>query len=290
MPIRSFSDARQFLELAQPFLERDEVTSAVIFGVSRRLAERPYPHPYYLALVEDEHGPLLAAMMTPPHRISVWSDRAVGDEALDLLVGDLLAGGWPVPGAQGEVGLAERFAGRWAALTGQSWRLKLRERTFKLTEVTPPQPPVPGRLRPATLEDLDLLAGWVLAFEREALGEGMAVEAREVAESRINAGALHVWEDEGEIVSMAAWGRPTTTGITINLVYTPPDRRRRGYAAAAVAELSQRQLDAGKAFCTLFTDLGNPTSNHIYQEIGYRPVADFNVYLFDAPAAGEEDA
>lgn len=289
MPIRSFPDARQFLEQAAPFLERDEVTSAVIFGVSRRLAERPHPDPYYVALVDDERGPLLAAMMTPPLRINLWSDRAVPDEALDLLARDLLAGGWQVPGAQGEVGLVERWAGRWAALTGQSWRIGMRERIYKLTEVTPPLPPVPGRLRQATPEDLDLLAGWALAFMQEALDEGTPEAARKLAEARIAAGALHVWEDEGEPVAMAAWGRPTTTGITINLVYTPPERRRRGYAAAATAELSQRQLDAGKAFCTLFTDLDNPTSNHIYQQVGYRPVADVNVCMFEAPAAGGEE-
>lgn len=47
------------------------------------------------------------------------------------------------------------------------------------------------------------------------------------------------------------------------------------YASACVAALSQLILDEGKEFCTLFTDLANPTSNHIYQQIGYRPVCDF---------------
>ncbi|NLT43149.1 MAG: GNAT family N-acetyltransferase, partial [Anaerolineae bacterium] len=41
-----------------------------------------------------------------------------------------------------------------------------------------------------------------------------------------------------------------------------------------VAALSQMLLDRGRRFCFLYTDLANPTSNHIYQEIGYHPVAD----------------
>ena len=49
---------------------------------------------------------------------------------------------------------------------------------------------------------------------------------------------------------------------------------------ACVAALSQQRLASGKLFCTLFTDLGNPTSNSIYQQIGYRPVCDFNAYDF----------
>jgi predicted GNAT family acetyltransferase len=39
-------------------------------------------------------------------------------------------------------------------------------------------------------------------------------------------------------------------------------------------------LDSGKKFCFLFTDQANPTSNSIYQKIGYEPVCDFHEYTF----------
>ena len=80
---------------------------------------------------------------------------------------------------------------------------------------------------------------------------------------------------------MAAAARPTLHGITVNLVYTPPEHRGRGYASNCVAALSQRMLDGGYQFCTLFTNLANPTSNDIYQQIGYRQIADFNEYRFE---------
>jgi predicted GNAT family acetyltransferase len=83
-----------------------------------------------------------------------------------------------------------------------------------------------------------------------------------------------------EPVSMAGSARPVGKGITIGLVYTPPEKRRKGYAAALVAALSQHMLDSGYEYCTLFTDLANPTSNEIYQRIGYRPIADYDTYLF----------
>ena len=66
-------------------------------------------------------------------------------------------------------------------------------------------------------------------------------------------------------------------------MYTPPEFRGRGYASACVAAASQAQLDAGRRFCFLFTDLANATSNHIYQEIGYEPVRDVEVYRFGEP-------
>jgi len=56
-------------------------------------------------------------------------------------------------------------------------------------------------------------------------------------------------------------------------VYTPPAYRRRGYASACGAALSQLILDAGRRFCFLYTDLANPTSNQIYQQIGYEHVS-----------------
>ena len=45
--------------------------------------------------------------------------------------------------------------------------------------------------------------------------------------------------------------------------------------------MSQGALDDGKRFCFLFTDAANPTSNHIYQEIGYEHVRDVHIYRFD---------
>ena len=39
-------------------------------------------------------------------------------------------------------------------------------------------------------------------------------------------------------------------------------------------------LDGGRRFCFLFTDLANPTSNSIYQRIGYRPVTDVDQWTF----------
>jgi uncharacterized protein len=91
---------------------------------------------------------------------------------------------------------------------------------------------------------------------------------------------VYLW-DHGEPVTKVAKARSTTHGITVNLVYTPSSHRRRGYATSAVAHLSQLLLDEGYDFCTLFTDMANPTSNRNYQKIGYRPVMDYLQYRFE---------
>jgi predicted GNAT family acetyltransferase len=99
-----------------------------------------------------------------------------------------------------------------------------------------------------------------------------------------SAGIL-LWEDGGVPVSLAGWGGPTPNGIRVGPVYTPPELRGRGYATALSADLSQRLLDGrlfegGRRFCFLYTDLANPTSNAIYERVGYRRVAESAEIVF----------
>jgi predicted GNAT family acetyltransferase len=90
----------------------------------------------------------------------------------------------------------------------------------------------------------------------------------------------HLWEHGGKAVAFAGVAGPTPSGIRIGPVYTPPEHRGHGYASNLVAAASQRQLDAGRRFCFLFTNLANPTSNRIYQLLGYVPVVDVDMYRF----------
>ena len=156
----------------------------------------------------------------------------------------------------------------------------MRQRLYRLTAVTPPVG-VRGQARWAEATDVELLVRWAGAFNAEAIpgsppGDTTALVARHLA-----ARTLLVWDNEGP-VSMAASTRSTPHGGSVSLVYTPPEKRGHGYASACVAAFTQRILDSGKQFCTLFTDLANPTSNRIYQRMGYRPLAEFLEIRFGA--------
>ena len=89
---------------------------------------------------------------------------------------------------------------------------------------------------------------------------------------------MAIWRYGSATARWSRWRRSsarTPWSSSVAYVYTPPPLRRRGYASAVVAELSQRELDAGQSWCSLFTDAANPTSNHIYTELGYQPRCDF---------------
>jgi hypothetical protein len=126
-------------------------------------------------------------------------------------------------------------------------------------------------LREATADDLSELVEWAARFTEETgvSGGGPESLARRLLTSR----DLFVWDDGGP-ACMAAASAYTPHGARIGWVYTPSDRRGRGYASACVAALSELLLGRGLRLLFLYTDLGNPTSNSIYRRIGYRPILD----------------
>jgi predicted GNAT family acetyltransferase len=282
--VQSHSSAERFLERMEPLLLAQEVRYGLMLGIATTVKSQPdfySANAPYFAVAEDGEGVAAAALMTPPHGIIVYSERTDPDPGLHAIAHDLLRQGWKLPTVNGPEPICTRFASIWSDLANVRAEVGMRERVFELREVNHPTYS-PGQMRLATLDDLERLAQWQKDFMDEALNGTDPTpleEARRRLKSRIEQEMTYVWED-GEVVSWTGTARPTTRGITIGPVYTPPHLRGKGYATSCVAAVSQRMLDRGYSFCTLFTDLANPTSNSIYQKIGYRPVCDYTVYRF----------
>ena len=227
-------------------------------------------------------GPVIAALLhTPPFPVLLTRLPAdpAGDPAGELA--EMLASrGRRLPGVNAEQGDAEAFAAAWSGLTGAAWREFRRSRLFRLEQLTPPDPSPPGAARVATAADRGLLESWLAAFRQELAdlggpGAGMI-------EDRIGHGGLTLWEAGGAPVSLAGCTRPVEGVVRIGPVYTPPEHRGRGYGGAVTTGVSQAALEAGAAYVVLFTDLANPTSNALYQRLGYRPIEDRLVLKFEA--------
>jgi uncharacterized protein len=277
-----FPTATAFLEEAGPFLAAREAEHNLIFGICAGLAADPtiVDGVPYLATVSDHGVIVAAAIQTPPRNVvlSETDDLAAIEPFVDgLAAGDRTI----VPGVVGPPEAAAAFARRWTDRTGIRHEVEMRERIFRLTALRAPRP-APGAMRTARLDDRDLLVRWLDAFGREAFPPGTYFpDAGETIDRWLTGGyrTLYLWDDGGPM-SMCGVGGETPNGTRIGPVYTPPERRGRGYASSLVAGASQAQLDRGRRFCFLYTDLANPTSNHIYQEIGYEPVRDADSYVF----------
>jgi predicted GNAT family acetyltransferase len=277
------ADVDAFIARAGAFLLAHEPEHCLILGIAGNLQRgtTPLREPPRLALVvdgADDERVLAAAVQTPPYNLVVSMVEDL--DAVDALAAELADD--DLPGVNGPPEVAARFVEVSTNRTGREARRTLAERIFRLSAVRPPRP-APGGMRFAEPADRALLIAWIEAFSREALG---TVESADEAVDRWIARqgrSLYIWEDGDVRVSLCGVGAPTNNGIRVGPVYTPPEHRGHGYASNLVAEVSQAQLDAGRRFVTLFTDLANPTSNKIYMDIGYEPVADFDQYVFGEP-------
>jgi predicted GNAT family acetyltransferase len=152
-------------------------------------------------------------------------------------------------------------------------------RLFRLGTLAPPDPPPPGSARAATLDDLELAMQWLRGFEEETGVTRTDVESG--ARERIEGDRLWLWCDEGgEPVALAA-RTATAAGVArIAPVYTPPEHRRHGYGAAITAACTADALARDADHVVLFADVENPTTNAIYQQIGFRPIGDRSTVRF----------
>lgn len=282
MNVIRFDDVNAFYARAEPFLLPREAEHNLTFGLLNNIRHDPTRFPDAIfALVEDAGEVLFAALRTNVERGVVVS-LARQPEAVAFLAESLFAAGIKLTSANGPADEAHAFVEVWSRLSGQSFAVNTPMRSFRLTKVNSVTG-VPGHLRRATTADRGVLVNWEMGFRREAFPE-MEHDIDDVVrtiEYRLQSdiSGIYIW-DAGGAVSYAGYGGPTPHGIRIGPVYTPPEYRQRGYASACVAGMSQLLLDSGRQFCFLFTDLRNPTSNHIYQTIGYEPICDFTEYVF----------
>ncbi len=182
-----------------------------------------------------------------------------------------------IPGFGGFPQEVATFAQKWLALTGQSSKLKMRSRILQLEKVEKITQ-ANGYLRLATQSDRRLLINWLSAFQTEALGS-TPEDIEIIIDRYLSQKSLYLWQDQMP-VSMVGAQEATPNGGSLAPVYTPPQYRRKDYASTSVAAVSQMLLDRGCRYCFLFSDLANPTSNHIYKNLGYQPVCDWNDYFF----------
>ncbi|MEU9279019.1 GNAT family N-acetyltransferase [Streptomyces sp. NPDC048342] len=274
------SDVDEFLAHAADFLHSRPDLHTVHLTVTaqlRRRGPRAYGEdpPFFGFLTRADGGVGATLLHTPPYALNVT--RLTADET-EALAERLLALGRPVGGISAERATAEAFVAEWARRTGLPGKLDELERLYRLAELTAPSPAPEGRARPAGASDRDLLIRWYEGFVADAGVRG-GRDAGEWADFRLSYGGVTLWETpDGTPVSMAGVTLAVAGQVRVAPVYTPPELRGRGYAGAVTTEVGRDALAAGAAEVLLFADLANPTSNALYQRIGYRPVADWAVY------------
>jgi hypothetical protein len=286
MQVRAVADIREFLREAEPVLLRNEARHNLILGVAGTVVDQPDLYPEQQLWIAEEGGAVVgAALRTAPFNLILAEPLANG--VIEALVDAIAAAGIELPGVVANEPHAETFARRWSDATGTRATPRMAQGVYALEAVLE-VPAVAGTPRVATESDRGLLLDWLRAFRAEALPANRAAEedqAERMLDQRLSGetdAGFWIWED-GEPVSVTGFGGRTPNGIRVGPVYTPKDHRRRGYATALVATVSAWLLENGRRFCFLYTDLSNPTSNAIYERIGYRRVCESADVGFEPP-------
>jgi RimJ/RimL family protein N-acetyltransferase len=267
-------DLATFAESALPWLARDPVRNNVLWTlVSGRLdGLTPVEPDGYWARVLDDDGEIVGVCLRTPPRSLLLSTMPL--PAVEVLAGHLARTHHDLPGVDGPRASSGAFAARFGELLGLRVDDGLSATMYQLDKVEPPQG-ISGEVREAGPADRDLLVAWYDAFGREALPYHPPEDSGPVVDSGLaRGGGIWLWWDRGEPVSVLAISRPAAGVRRIGPVYTPPERRGHGYASASVAAVCERALSDGALACMLYADRANPTSNRIYQRIGFHPVGD----------------
>jgi len=269
-----FSEDPAFvIRRADKFLSSEPVLHNLILSILHARVAQGEPGRYWIALEGEETvGVVVQSPLEYPATLT-----PMGPLAIMALVDAIAEAGVALPGVNGDAATAASFAGQWsercksAATPFQGTRLY---EFLELAEV----PRAEGHLRQASPRDRGFMILWTRAFQDEI---GESANDTELRVGRwLAAGQIWLWDQNGETTSMAVSREPAQGVVRLSGVYTPPEKRRHGYAAACVHALSKHLRGRGYR-CILYTDLGNPTSNSIYRRIGYKAVAEALRYRFD---------
>ncbi len=278
MRLQTYRDVAACRAAVGPFLMRDEAAHSVPLGLLNTLVLDPNRYPEaHLWSVEDPAGAVVgAAWFTPPHPVGLTTMPASCVPLVVEAAARLRTSPTQVFGPRAE---ADAFRDLWCATRGVAVAGATPLRMLRAERAALPFP-VPGATRVAVPADRELLVEWSHAFCADCHLPSTADEVERSVDAVLKNGLRHLWQDDaGRPVAMAGTPQSATRIVRIGWVYTPPALRGRGYATALVTALTERLLAQGRQ-CVLYTDAANPTSNGIYERIGYRHIGDSVSYRF----------
>ena len=288
MQFKLYTDVHEFYNDTYDVLMRHESQNIIPLGniivghEGKDKTDWRDPANWLMATVSDANGIQLTALMTPPHNITLYAtDNVINLKAINCLIDGIKD--YDIPGVITEKNLAECFAKEYTARKGLTYKTTMNQRIYELKAVNPDIKQF-CVVRLLDEKDMYFFPYWLEAFNAASTygkTEMSIPQDEKLYRYRLSTKKIYVLEVNGIPVSMAGYTRELQTAIGVSFVYTPPYYRGKGYASSCVAQLSQMALDKGFTKCVLYTDLLNPTSNSIYQKIGYTPVCDSLMLKFE---------
>jgi RimJ/RimL family protein N-acetyltransferase len=266
--VRVHESVDEFRQVAEPLYRRDPVAHTIELTL---LAAGGFLDDSFLMTVWDDGTAVGAALQTLPYPLAC---NGIPDAAIDSVVADLVDLRPDLESVRGTRNTAIAFANVWRAITGRETTISTEERLYRLGTLKAPLG-VAGAPRDANSDDRELLVEWVQRFFEDAFGQLQNDGGEEFVHNAHLVGHRFVlWEVDGAPASVAMLRVPAAGVSRIGPVFTPRDKRGHGYGSAVTAAASHLAHRSGTPDVVLFADLANPTSNAIYQRIGFEAVGD----------------
>lgn len=139
------------------------------------------------------------------------------------------------------------------------------------------------RLRPAVLNDLDLLVPACATAHHEELGidplhrdpDGFRWRTR----AQIEEGRSWLWEEDGRILFKAEASAWTPSAVQLQQVWVDPAVRNRGHGKRGMRDLCSMLLDQVPHVC-LFVRAENAAAIRVYESIGMRQTISYRSLIF----------
>lgn len=229
MNFQRYENVDAFAKIVTPFLEENEDKFSLLLGVLKGIKAGAYENPYMATI--EENGKLLAIFqMTPPHPLNIiFVDENQISTCIDLCISELTKHAVPVESIISVKEWAVLFGQKWQEKTDGNFSLMMDQGLYRLDQVEESLEMSPGKWRYAAISDAQLIEKWYSQFEQDT---GLSVTAPKEIKKRVknmlDGKEVFFWEDQGEVVSMMKKSRPTTNGITVSLVFTPAEKRKKG--------------------------------------------------------------
>lgn len=267
-------DLESFMTAAEAYVHARPVehsTLLTLIGTLRRRGLTAYGKKAPVFGAWRDHNGVVGGVLvqTPPHPVLFGEvPSAAVAEAVGAFEGMALTG-VNLPVAQ-----LDLFLAPWLERTGATAEVHMRTRLYRLSGLESPG----GSTRAGNRDDRELLIGWVREFLAHIGDPAHDVEA--AVDDALADDVVTLGLDSGAPASMVMRTVPVGGVVRVRYVFTPVSLRGRGFAGAATAAACEAALRDGASEVVLFTDLGNPTSNGLYQRLGFRPVQDRTVVTF----------
>jgi RimJ/RimL family protein N-acetyltransferase len=161
---------------------------------------------------------------------------------------------------------------------------------LELARLVVPEPLAAGRLRCRRVrrDEIDLIAGWRADYARETLSRpdtpALPIRSRQETERLHAEGRAFVAATAtDEPLAFSAFNAVLPDAVQVGGVWTPPARRGRGYARAAVAGSLLDARARGVTRGVLFTAQENRPAQRAYEALGFQVVGDYGLLGFSEP-------